>query len=203
MLKRLSASTRLFDGKVGISRFGALVSLAIIIVAAVVLYRVLRDIDPNGLLEALKATNWRTIAMSGMFVAAGYLTLTLYDLFALRTIGRREIPYRVAALASFTSYSVGHNVGASVFSGGAVRYRIYSSWGLSVLRSYQNLLRGRAHVLARKRHRARTWHPRCAAAGHRDRSIAALGQPRAGADHPWHAGRLHRLGLGEAAGHRP
>lgn len=133
MLKRLSASTRLFDGKVGISRFGALVSLAIIIVAAVVLYRVLRDIDPNGLLDALKATNWRTIAMSGMFVAAGYLTLTLYDLFALRTIGRREIPYRVAALASFTSYSVGHNVGASVFSGGAVRYRIYSSWGLSVL----------------------------------------------------------------------
>jgi glycosyltransferase 2 family protein len=133
MLKRLSASTRLFDGKVGISRFGALVSLAIIIVAAVVLYRVLRDIDPNGLLDALKATNWRTIAMSGMFVAAGYLTLTLYDLFALRTIGRREIPYRVAALASFTSYAVGHNVGASVFSGGAVRYRIYSAWGLSVL----------------------------------------------------------------------
>jgi uncharacterized membrane protein YbhN (UPF0104 family) len=43
------------------------------------------------------------------------------------------VPYRVAALASFTSYSVGHNVGASVFSGGAVRYRIYSAWGLSVI----------------------------------------------------------------------
>jgi uncharacterized membrane protein YbhN (UPF0104 family) len=68
-----------------------------------------------------------------LFVAAGYLTLTFYDLFALRTIGRPEIPYRVAALAGFTSYAVGHNVGASVFSGGAVRYRIYSSWGLSVV----------------------------------------------------------------------
>jgi uncharacterized membrane protein YbhN (UPF0104 family) len=54
-------------------------------------------------------------------------------LFALRTIGRSEVPYRVAALAGFTSYSVGHNVGASVFSGGAVRYRIYSGWGLSVI----------------------------------------------------------------------
>jgi hypothetical protein len=43
------------------------------------------------------------------------------------------VPYRVAALGSFTSYAVGHNVGASVFSGGAVRYRIYSAWGLSVL----------------------------------------------------------------------
>src|SRR5262249_30334771 len=46
---------------------------------------------------------------------------------------RHEIPYPIAALASFTSYAVGHNVGASVFSGGAVRYRIYSSWGLSVI----------------------------------------------------------------------
>jgi len=51
----------------------------------------------------------------------------------LRTIGRTEVPYRVAALAGFTSYAVGHNVGASVFSGGAVRYRVYSSWGLSVI----------------------------------------------------------------------
>ena len=36
-------------------------------------------------------------------------------------------------LASFTSYSVGHNVGASVVTGGAVRYRIYSSWGLDAI----------------------------------------------------------------------
>ena len=43
------------------------------------------------------------------------------------------MPYRVAALAGFTSYSVGHNVGASVFTGGAVRYRIYSAWGLDAI----------------------------------------------------------------------
>src|SRR5205807_4939715 len=60
-------------------------------------------------------------------------TLTFYDVFALRTIGRKDIPYRVAALGSFTSYSVGHNVGASIFTGGAVRYRIYSVWGLDAI----------------------------------------------------------------------
>ena len=43
------------------------------------------------------------------------------------------MPYRIAALAGFTSYSVGHNVGASVFTGGAVRYRIYSAWGLDAI----------------------------------------------------------------------
>jgi hypothetical protein len=36
-------------------------------------------------------------------------------------------------LASFTSYAIGHNVGASVLTGGAVRYRIYSAWGLDAL----------------------------------------------------------------------
>ncbi len=133
MLKRLREAAHFFDGQIGLRRTGVALSLIIIIVAAVVLYRILRDIDPDELIDALAATDWRTLGIAGFFVAAGYLTLTFYDLFALRTIGRSEVPYRVAALAGFTSYAVGHNVGASVFSGGAVRYRIYSAWGLSVI----------------------------------------------------------------------
>ena len=133
MLKRLRASAHFFDRNIGFSRLGMALSLTIVVVAVVVLYRILRDIDLDALLDAIEATNWRTLGIAGFFVAAGYLTLTFYDLFALRTIGRSEVPYRVAALAGFTSYAVGHNVGASVFSGGAVRYRIYSAWGLSVI----------------------------------------------------------------------
>src|SRR6185436_12927862 len=102
-------------------------------IAAWVLYRILRTIDVQELLDALRWTDWRDFWMAALFVAAGYLTLTFYDLFALRTIGRSEVPYWAAALAGFTSYSVGHNVGASVFTGGAVRYRIYSGWGLDAI----------------------------------------------------------------------
>jgi glycosyltransferase 2 family protein len=108
-------------------------SVTIIAVAVVVLYRILRDIDPDELIDAIEATDWRTLFIATLFVAGGYITLTFYDLFALRTIGRPDVPYRVAALSGFSSYAIGHNVGASVFSGGAVRYRIYSSWGLSVI----------------------------------------------------------------------
>ncbi len=133
MLKRLRASAYFFDRNIGFRRLGVALSLTVIVVAAAVLYRILRDIDLDELVDALEATNWRTLGIAGFFVAAGYLTLTFYDLFALRAIGRPEVPYRVAALAGFTSYAVGHNVGASVFSGGAVRYRIYSAWGLSVI----------------------------------------------------------------------
>ena len=133
MLTRLREGAHAFDRRIGWSRLGFAVSLTIIVIAVVVLYRILRDIDIEELIDALEATDWRTLIAAGAFVAAGYMTLTFYDLFALRTIGRTEIPYRVAALAGFTSYAVGHNVGASVFSGGAVRYRIYSAWGLSVI----------------------------------------------------------------------
>jgi glycosyltransferase 2 family protein len=133
MLRGLRAAAHFFNQKVGFSRLGVVLSLTIIIIAAVVLYHILRDIDLEELVDALEATDWRTLLIAGLFVAAGYLTLTFYDLFALRTIGRNEVPYRAAALGSFTSYAVGHNVGASVFSGGAVRYRIYSAWGLSVI----------------------------------------------------------------------
>jgi uncharacterized membrane protein YbhN (UPF0104 family) len=133
MLKTLRDATRFFDRRIGWSRLGFALSLTIIIVAVVVLYRILRDIDTEALIDALEATDWRTLIIAGLFVVAGYVTLTFYDLFALRTIGHPEIPYRVAALAGFTSYAIGHNVGASVFSGGAVRYRIYSAWGLSII----------------------------------------------------------------------
>jgi glycosyltransferase 2 family protein len=133
MLKRLRAAAPVLNQKVGVHLLGMAFSVTIIIVALVVLYRILHDLDPDEVIDALEATDWRTLGIAGLFVAAGYLTLTLYDLFALRTIGRIEVPYRVAALAGFTSYAVGHNVGASVFSGGAVRYRIYSAWGLSVI----------------------------------------------------------------------
>lgn len=126
----LSAFSRFCRDKIGWHRVGFVVSLTIIAVAFWVLYHILHDIDVDEVIGAIRATSLRDILFAALFVAAGYFTLTFYDLFALRTIGRYDVPYRAAALAAFTSYSVGHNVGASVFTGGAVRYRIYSAWGL-------------------------------------------------------------------------
>src|SRR4026207_1394988 len=124
---------RFFEQKIGLHRLGIVLSVAIIAVAAVVLYRKLHNINLGKVLTAMAKVEYRDGAISALFVALGYFTLTFYDLFALRTIGRKDVPYRVAALAGFTSYSVGHNVGASVFTGGAGRYRIYSAWGVTAI----------------------------------------------------------------------
>jgi uncharacterized membrane protein YbhN (UPF0104 family) len=129
----LRAIARYFRRHIGWRRLGVALSVAIIVAAAAVLHRMLNGIDVDDVGDAIVATRWQSVALAAAFVAAGYFTLTFYDLYALRTIGRQEIPYRIAALAGFTSYSVGHNLGASVFTGSAVRYRIYSAHGLDAI----------------------------------------------------------------------
>jgi glycosyltransferase 2 family protein len=129
----LLAAAQAFDRRIGWHRFGFLLSLTVILIAVVVLYRMLHDISVADVLDALRAFPARDVLIAATFVALSYVTLTFYDVFALLTIGRREVPYSVAFIAGFTSYSIGHNVGASAFTGGAVRYRIYSHYGLSAI----------------------------------------------------------------------
>jgi glycosyltransferase 2 family protein len=133
MIGPLRAAKRFFDQRIGWNRIGIALSVTIIVIAAVVLYRMLRGISFYEVVTALRRTPFRTILVAGFLVACGYLTLTLYDLFALRTLGKDHVPYRIAALAGFTSYSIGHNVGVTVLTGGAVRYRVYSTWGLTLI----------------------------------------------------------------------
>jgi uncharacterized membrane protein YbhN (UPF0104 family) len=130
MIDAVRAVARFVNDKIGWNRIGIVISITIITVAAVVLYRILRGISFDQVVKALRETPSRDVIVAGFFVAGGYFTLTFYDYFALRTIGRVEIPYRIAVLASFTSYTIGHNLGATVFTGGAVRLRI-SPWSMS------------------------------------------------------------------------
>ena len=113
MLNALRALARFCSESIGWNRIGFIVSINIIAIALWVLVRILRDIDIEQVIAALKSAPPRDLALSGLFVTVSYLTLTFYNLFALRTIGEYHIPYRIAALSSFTSYAIGHNVGAS------------------------------------------------------------------------------------------
>jgi uncharacterized membrane protein YbhN (UPF0104 family) len=133
MLEAIRRAVSFLRQKQILHKLGVAVSVMVIAIACYVLYHMLRGIDVDEVIEAIRATEARSIVLAALFVAAGYFTLTFYDLFAVRAIGRTDIPYRVNALAAFTSYSIGHNVGASVFTGGAVRYRIYSAWGLNAI----------------------------------------------------------------------
>src|SRR5450631_2045477 len=129
----LTTLRRGFKKWIGWKRIGIAASLLIIAFAITTLVRTLRGVDSGVILTALTEIPLRNIALAALCVIGAFGTLTFYDFFALRTIGKKQVPYRIAALSSFTSYSIGHNIGATVFTGGAIRFRIYSDYGLSAI----------------------------------------------------------------------
>src|SRR6201991_988846 len=132
MLEAIRRAILFLRQKQVLHKVGVVISVTVIGIACYVLYHMLRGINVEEVVQAIKDTEPHQIALAALFVGAGYFTLTFYDLFATRAIGH-NVPYKINALAAFTSYSIGHNVGASVFTGGAVRYRIYSAYGLNAI----------------------------------------------------------------------
>src|SRR5215469_4315652 len=129
----LTALARGFKKWVGWKRLGIAASLFIIAFAIRTLIHTLKGVDTGVVLTALTEIPPGHIALAALCVVCAFCTLTFYDFFALRTIGKKHVPYRIAALSSFTSYSIGHNLGATVFTGGAIRFRIYSDYGLNAI----------------------------------------------------------------------
>jgi len=65
-----------------------------------------------------------------LLTAASYLFLTVYDFLGLRYLGKKLAPQNVI-FTSFVSYAFSNSIGLSLLASGSLRYRYYSSWGLS------------------------------------------------------------------------
>ena len=112
------------------AEIGVGVSVLIISVSTVIFGHTLISIDPRHFEAAFAATGADQIAMAFGFSALSYIALTGYDGLALRHLHAR-VPYRLTALASFTSYAISFTLGFPLVTAGAVRYWLYSSAGLS------------------------------------------------------------------------
>jgi uncharacterized membrane protein YbhN (UPF0104 family) len=75
---------------------------------------------------------WHGYVMAGLCTLFAYWALAWYDRIALLHLNRtRGISWLYITICSFTTYAISHNIGASVLSGGMVRYRAYTAKGLS------------------------------------------------------------------------
>lgn len=108
---------------------GPLASIVIFSASLVVLWYIVREIEPGELAGAFANASLRQLGLACGFTALSYLLLTGYDALALKRLGL-SIPYRTTALASFTSYSVSFTLGFPIVTGGTVRYWIYSPKGV-------------------------------------------------------------------------
>lgn len=94
------------------------------------LYRELRGMTWASLVEgfaAIPAERWVYAIVATMIA---YLALAEYDRIALIHL-KRKFKWWFVAVASFTTYSLSHNIGASLVSGAIIRFRAYGSRGLS------------------------------------------------------------------------
>lgn len=107
-----------------------LVALGVLIAAGWVLRGKVGDLEFGQIWERLHRTSWSDIGVSLVCTAGAYLVLTIYDSTAFEYIRR---PMRLTRImyVSFVAYAFSHNIGVGAVSGGSVRYRFYSRWGVS------------------------------------------------------------------------
>jgi phosphatidylglycerol lysyltransferase len=111
---------------------GPAVSVLVFIVVAAVLHHVLGTYHLHDVLAELRAIPARAVVGAALLTAGSYGMLTLYDWLGVQYIDK-PVPYARTALTSFIAYAFGHNLSLAAFTGAAVRYRMYSSAGLTAV----------------------------------------------------------------------
>ncbi len=109
---------------------GFLLAPALFLGALWLLQRELAHYELAGIVAIARGYRAATLASALGLTFASYSLLTLYDVLALHHVGHR-LSYPRTALTSFVSYVTSHNLGLSGIGGTAVRYRLYSVFGLS------------------------------------------------------------------------
>jgi len=112
---------------------GIFFSLTIAAGAVLALTRALHNVDYDQVFAIIRHTEVGVIVLALILVTASYGSITLYDWLALHTMGRKDVPYRIAALASFISYPIAHGIGAVALISPILRYRIYSRSGIGAM----------------------------------------------------------------------
>jgi uncharacterized membrane protein YbhN (UPF0104 family) len=111
---------------------GPLFGLLLFGIALWVLHHELQEYHYHDLVRHVEELSAQRLLLALVLTITSYVVLTGYDTLSLRYI-HRPLAYSKIALASFIGYAFSHNIGFSLLSGGSVRYRLYSAWGLSTV----------------------------------------------------------------------
>ena len=90
----------------------------------------LRQVHYHDLVAELGNLGGGQVAKAIALALAAYAVLPGYDAIALSAIGKPIAAYRVV-FSSFIAYSMSQTLGFPLLTGGSVRYRFWSHWGLN------------------------------------------------------------------------
>jgi uncharacterized membrane protein YbhN (UPF0104 family) len=106
------------------------IGLAAVVFSGWLLYNELQDISADDVMASLAAIPAHRWGLAVLSTLGAYAALAWYDRIALQHLGHK-LGWGFISAVSFTTYALSHNIGASVFSGAVVRYRAYSTKGLT------------------------------------------------------------------------
>lgn len=111
---------------------GLLIGTLLLIVSIVVVRGELKSYSLQDLLQSFSAIAGGRLAIASGLTALGYGAMTGYDALAFRYL-KRPLAYWRIAIATFISTAFSNTVGFALLTGSAIRYRLYSAWGISKL----------------------------------------------------------------------
>ena len=108
---------------------GVGLSLLLFAGAVFVLRAKLQTHSLSEILDELRSFKRGRLALALGATVLGYLVFAGYDAVSLAYLNRR-LPFRSIAYAAFLGYAFANSLPLSVVTGAAVRYRLYSDWGI-------------------------------------------------------------------------
>lgn len=99
------------------------------ILAAYMIYHQLSRYSMEELKTALFNIPHKNLIYAAVASFTGYIALSTYDFLALKYIKKKLAAWKWI-LTGFVGFAVSNNAGHAIVSGGAVRYRFYSRWGI-------------------------------------------------------------------------
>ncbi len=108
-----------------------LVGLCIMVAAFYVLSRQAATLSPAAIMASLREIPPLHLLLAAAASLIAYGALAGYDRIALMQL-KRKMPLWFIALVSFTTYALSHNIGGTIIAGGAIRFRAYSTRGMSL-----------------------------------------------------------------------
>lgn len=111
-------------------KFSTLFGLSLLVLSVWAIANELREYNYRDILNSLAAIPKNRLSWAVWLTAFGYLVMIGYDILGFSYINR-SLSWNKIALTSFISSAFSNTIGFALLTGSAIRYRFYSSWGVS------------------------------------------------------------------------
>ena len=112
--------------------FGPVVGTVLFVAAVGLIHHLLREYQYHEIVRHVRELPRERVYLALGLTALNFFILTGYDTLALRYI-RHSLAYGKIAFASFIAYAFSQSLGFALLTGGSVRFRLYSAFGLSAV----------------------------------------------------------------------